>query len=74
MTTIATARTFSTNLSIFKSCYNFNSFGSFVTDCNNFLATRTEQPFNVRRIAEIGLQSPEYDKHFLVLVVKSKVL
>ena len=65
MTTTATAGRFTANLSI----YNFNSSGSFVTDCSNFLATRTEQLFNMCRIAEIGLQSPEYDKHFLVLVI-----
>ena len=40
-----------------------------MTDCSNFLATSAEQPFNMRRIAEIGLQSPEYGKHFLVLVI-----
>ena len=50
-------------------CYNFNSSGSFVTDYSNFLAARTEQPFNLRRIAEISLQSSEYDKHFLVLII-----
>ena len=40
-----------------------------MTDCSNFLATRTEQPFNMRRMPEIGLWSPDYDKHFLVLVI-----
>ena len=50
-------------------CYNFNSSGTFVTDCSIFLAARTEQHFNLRRIAEIGLQSSKCDKHFLVLVV-----
>ena len=74
MTATETAGTFNTNLSIF----NFNSSGSFVTVCSDFLATRTEQPFNMRRIAEMGLHCPEYDEHFLVLVVvldvKSEVL
>ena len=59
MKTAATAGTFNTNLSIFK-CVN--SSGSFVTDCSNFLAIMTEQLFNMHGIAEIGLQSPEYDK------------
>ena len=50
--------------------YNFNSSGSFVvTDCSNSLGTRTEQPFNMRRISEMGLQSQEYDKHLLLLVI-----
>ena len=59
-------------------CYNFNLSSSFVTNCSDFLATRAEQSFNMRRIAEIGLQIPESDKYFLVLVivlvVKSEVL
>ena len=49
-----------------------------MTYCSSSLATRTEQSFNMRRSAEVGLQSPEYDKNFLVLVivldVKSEVL
>ena len=32
-----------------------NSSGSFVTDCSNFLATRTEQPFSMHKITEIVL-------------------
>ena len=61
-----------------KTVYRYlNSSGSFVTDCSDFLAAKTEKPFNMRRIAEIGLQSPEDDKHLLVIVVvlvKSEVL
>ena len=39
--------------------YNFNSSTLFVIDGSDFLAARTEQPFSMRRLAQICLRSPE---------------
>ena len=70
MTTTATVGTFSTNLSSMSECViTFNLSSSFVADCSDFLAARDRTTIQHAQNQRICLQSPQYGKHFLVLVV-----
>ena len=58
MTTTATDGTFSTNLSCVITLIHVVHLSQAAA---TFIVARNEQPFNMPRIAEIGLQSTEYD-------------